>query len=177
MAIVLRDQRDGAEVLLIRRAESEGDPWSGHMAFPGGRHDPDDRDLLHTATRETLEEVGLDLTREGRLLGRLDDLPAIARGRRAGITIAPFVFAVSGDPALRPNYEVEETLWAPLASLASGDRATTVRYDMEGTELSLPGWDVGGRVVWGLTYRMLRALFERLGAAIDSRPPEDHRPG
>jgi 8-oxo-dGTP pyrophosphatase MutT (NUDIX family) len=147
------------------------------MAFPGGRHDPDDPDLLHTAIRETKEEVGLDLGELGRLIGRLDDLPAIARGRRAGITIAPFVFALSGDPTLCPNYEVEEALWVPLASLASGDRATTVRYRMDDAELELPGWDVGGRVVWGLTYRMLGALFERLTAATGSRQPGDRTPG
>ena len=146
------------------------------MAFPGGRHDESDVDLLHTATRETLEEVGVDLARVGTLVGRLDDLPAIARGRRAGITIAPFVFTVSEDPPLSPNHEVGEALWVPLDSLASGETATTVRYRMEGTDLDLPGWDVGGRIVWGLTYRMLQTLFERLGLT-GSRLPADRTSG
>ncbi|MCA9639821.1 MAG: NUDIX domain-containing protein, partial [Myxococcales bacterium] len=68
VAAVLRPTDADTEVLLIRRAEHEGDPWSGHMAFPGGRHDPTDPDLLTTARRETLEEVGLDLSRRARLL-------------------------------------------------------------------------------------------------------------
>ena len=176
VAIVLRAADSGVEVLLILRAKNDRDPWSGHMAFPGGRHDESDVDLLHTATRETLEEVGVDLARVGTLVGRLDDLPAIARGRRAGITIAPFVFTVSEDPPLSPNHEVEEALWVPLDSLASGETATTVRYRMEGTDLDLHGWDVGGRIVWGLTYRMLQTLFERLGLT-GSRLPADRTSG
>src|SRR5689334_10230467 len=82
VAAVLRDRGGEAEVLLIRRAQKETDPWSGHMAFPGGRQDPSDRDLLHTAVRETEEEVGLELRPEEHLIGRLDDLAAVARGHR-----------------------------------------------------------------------------------------------
>ena len=80
VATILREGLEGPEVLLIRRAENPRDPWSGHMAFPGGREAPEDRDLLATAVRETHEEVGLDLQRSAHLLGRLDALPAVARG-------------------------------------------------------------------------------------------------
>ena len=82
VAAVLRPGSNGPEVLLIRRAEHPNDPWSGHMAFPGGREDPCDADLFGTAVRETLEEVALDLTTNAALLGTLDDLPAVARGKR-----------------------------------------------------------------------------------------------
>ena len=164
VAAVLRDRPGGAEVLLIRRAAREGDPWSGHMAFPGGREDPLDHDLLATAVRETHEEVGLDLARSGRLVGRLDDVPAIARGRRVGMTIAPFVFAMVEDRPLVTNEEVEEVLWAPLAPLASGEFATTIDYDLEGQRLALTAFDVQGRVVWGLTYRMLESLFDAISS-------------
>jgi 8-oxo-dGTP pyrophosphatase MutT (NUDIX family) len=162
VAAVLRDAPEGAEVLLIRRAESEGDPWSGHMALPGGRRDPEDPDLLSTARRETREEVGLDLCRHASLLGALDPLPAIARGRRVGMTIAPFVFALGLDVELTPNAEVFETLWAPLGDLRAGTGATTIHWTHDGEDLVLPAWDVRGRLVWGLTYRMLQALLERL---------------
>lgn len=159
VAAVLRPRPGGAEVLLIRRAAREGDPWSGHMALPGGREDMADPDLCHTATRETHEEVGLDLTRYGRLLGRLDDIPAIARGRRIGMTIAPFVFELVEERPLVTNEEVEEVIWAPLSPLARGETATTVDYVLEGRRLELPAFDVRGRIVWGLTYRMLESLF------------------
>src|SRR4029450_1300778 len=73
VAVVLRPgAADSAELLLIERARKAGDPWSGHMALPGGRHDPEDVELRSTAERETLEEVGIDL-RGGELLGQLED--------------------------------------------------------------------------------------------------------
>ncbi len=163
VAAVLREGTAGAEVLLIRRAERAGDPWSGHMAFPGGRRDPADRDLHATAVRETREEVGLDLDADGRLLGRLADMDAIARARRTGLTITPFVFALERDvPLTFADGEVAEALWAPLAPLARGEGAGTVPYQREGRTVELPCWHVQGRVVWGLTYWMLQSLFEAL---------------
>lgn len=166
VAAILRERDGATEVLLMRRAEHDGDPWSGHMAFPGGRKDPSDSDLLSTALRETEEEVGLRLRPESDLIGRLDDLPAVVRGRRVGLVIAPFVFAVAGDPQLSPNRsEVEELLWAPLAPMLRGERDTTLLWDFEGRKIEVPGYDVEGRIVWGLTHRMLRALFETLDVA------------
>jgi 8-oxo-dGTP pyrophosphatase MutT (NUDIX family) len=162
VAVVLRDSARGIETLLIKRAQVEGDPWAGHMAFPGGRHDPGDPDLVSTARRETLEEVGLDLDADASYLGRLELVPAIARGRLVGLTIAPFVFHLTGTPALSPNREVVEVVWAPLGELVRGENATVVRYGVEGQTIELPAWDFEGRVVWGLTYRMLQALLEDL---------------
>ncbi len=162
VAAVLRDRPSGAEVLLIRRAESEGDPWSGHMALPGGRYDPLDPSLIATAERETREEVGLDLARQGSLIGPLEPLPAIARGKHVGITIAPFVYALEHESELAPNHEVEEALWANLGELDT--RATTIHWTRDGEDLVLPAWDVDGRIVWGLTYRMLQTLLEQVTA-------------
>lgn len=162
VAAILRAARGEPEVLLIRRAEHPRDPWSGHMAFPGGRHDPSDPDLLDTARRETLEELGLDLGRHARLLGMLDEIEAIARGRRTGMVIRPYVFALEEEPELAPNDEVAEVVWAPLAPMLRGENATTLPYRRDGLDLVLPGYDVGGRVVWGLTYEMLQRLFSLL---------------
>ena len=67
--LALRARTDGEpELLMIKRAEAEGDPWSGHVACPGGRMEPEDHDLAVTAVRETLEETGDDIARDGRLL-------------------------------------------------------------------------------------------------------------
>ena len=165
VASILRDSPRGAEVLLIRRAEHPEDPWSGHMAFPGGRHDAEDEDLLITAQRETLEEVGLDLDAHGSLVGRLEDTPAIARGKRLGLTIAPFVFELHTSVPLQPNHEVEETIWVPLTPLTTSQYDSTKHYRYEGQDLQLPAWDVEGRIVWGLTHRMLSALLEQLERA------------
>ena len=163
VATILRSSPAGeAEVLLIRRAERAGDPWSGHMAFPGGHQESTDPDLLATAVRETLEEIGLDL-REHEYLGQLDELPATIRGMRVGISIAPHVFALRGDPALRPNYEVAEIVWAELGPMARGELDSFKEWQYQGGELQrAPAFGVGGHVVWGLTHRMLLSLFELL---------------
>jgi len=168
VAAVLRDPGAGrdAELLLIRRAERDGDPWSGHMAFPGGRRDAADPSLLATAVRETREEVGLDLEVHGALLAELPELHAIARGKRTGMLITPFVFALERDVALAyEEDEVAEALWAPFGPLARREAAGTIPYEVEGGTLHLPCLRVDGRVVWGLTYRMLEMLFEALAGA------------
>ncbi|GAB4207551.1 MAG: hypothetical protein OHK0013_25290 [Sandaracinaceae bacterium] len=160
-----RDDEPGdLEVLFIRRAERPGDPWSGHMAFPGGRHAPDDADLLTTAVRETQEELGVALARHGELLGRLDDVPAYARGQRTGMVVTPFVWLLHETPAFSPNHEVDEVHWASVPLLMSGEVDTTIDYPWGGQTLKLPGYRVGERIVWGLTHRMLWLLFERLRA-------------
>jgi 8-oxo-dGTP pyrophosphatase MutT (NUDIX family) len=164
VALILRDEEQRTEVLLIRRAERAGDPWSGHMGFPGGRMEPEDPDVLATAVRETREEVGVDLSAEARLIGRLDDLPAIARGRTTGLVISPFVFRLARRPTFQPNVEVAEITWADLAPMASGACATTIPYVYEGRDIELPAFDVEGRIVWGLTHRMLEGLFAILGS-------------
>jgi 8-oxo-dGTP pyrophosphatase MutT (NUDIX family) len=163
VAAILREGAAGAEVLLIRRAERAGDPWSGHMAFPGGRRDESDRDPYDTAVRETREEVGIDLGADGTLLGRLADVDAYARTRRTGLVVTPFVFALAREVVLTPDpIEVAETVWVPLSPLAGGEGAGMVPYEVEGHTVDLPCWRVDGRVVWGLTHRMLGMLFEAL---------------
>ncbi|MBI2391932.1 MAG: CoA pyrophosphatase [Deltaproteobacteria bacterium] len=165
VAMILRDagHAEGAELLFIRRAEDPRDPWSGHMAFPGGRQDAGDGgDLLVTATRETAEELGLDLGVHGEPLGRLHDLPAIARGRPVGMVIRPYAFALRGAPVLRPNHEVAEVVWAPLGPIARGEWRTTYPYVWEGRHLELPGHRVGQSVVWGLTHQMIEMLLDAL---------------
>lgn len=162
VATVLRGSGDASEVLLIRRAEHEGDPWSGHMAFPGGHVEPGET-LQQAAERETLEEIGLDLPRRAELIGHLDQAHAVARGRRLNMVIAPHVYVLEDDPGpFRPNHEVAEVLWAPLAPMISGDAHTMLEVEMSGERRSFPGYDVDGRVVWGLTYRMLGSLFALL---------------
>ena len=160
VAAVLREGPRGAEVLLIQRAEHPNDPWSGHMAFPGGRRDPDDPGLLETAIRETREELDLDLNRAEHL-GHVDDLQAVARGRTLDLVIRPHVFSWphSEVPPLRPNYEVADVLWTPIAPMIAGEIDTTRPWREGTTTYRMPAYDVEGRIVWGLTYRMLRTLF------------------
>jgi 8-oxo-dGTP pyrophosphatase MutT (NUDIX family) len=162
VAAVLRPKGDDAEILFIRRAERQGDPWSGHMAFPGGRRQLDES-LLTTATRETREEVGLDLSR-ARPVTRLPDLLPYTQ-MPAPIIVTPFVFALDDVPALTPNEEVAEALWAPLDPVLRREPAVTFHYARDGYALDLPAIDVEGRIVWGLTYRMIEMLAEAVAAS------------
>ncbi len=161
VAAVLREGPEGAEVLLIERAVRAGDPWSGQMALPGGRRDPADPDLLGTALREAREEVDLDLA-GAELLGALDDVHAVARGRASGLVVRPYVFHLGSPGPLRPNEEVAATLWAPLRPLLRGERDTVVDWRLGDALWQLPGWSVGDRTVWGLTHRMLSGMLELL---------------
>lgn len=166
VATILRRKDADLEVLLIRRADREGDPWSGQMAFPGGGRDQGDRDLEATALRETEEEVGLRLADHGRLVGGLDEVRATARGTMTGLVVTPFVFELTGAPALTTSDEVSEIHWAALGPMLAGQRDATVDYAWQGQALKLPGFRLDSpgdeRVVWGLTHKMLMMFFARL---------------
>lgn len=164
VAIILGQLDNELCVLLIRRAESPMDPWSGHMALPGGRRDPDDLDDLTTAIRETLEEVGLDLSKAATLLGRLDDVRASARGRPIDMAISPFVFSVKSISAIVPTPEVVAAYWFPLQPLFSGKAAITHQADLPDGRVTVAAWNVEGNAVWGLTYRMLDNLLSLMRA-------------
>jgi 8-oxo-dGTP pyrophosphatase MutT (NUDIX family) len=157
VAVILAPSPDS--VLLIRRAEREGDPWSGHIGLPGGRRDPADADLGATAMRETLEEVGCTLSRDN-LLGTLDDvwprtpLPRI-------IVVRPFVFGVPERPALFPNREVADAFWVPLGELRDPANYRDTLVHIRGEDRLFPVYHLGpGDLVWGLTERILTALLE-----------------
>ena len=150
------------ELLLIRRAESEGDPWSGHMALPGGRRDLQDRNLLHTAIRETLEETGVSLGEWGTQLGRLAPLTPATK-RLPSISIFPFVFAVpAGTRARTASHEIDEVLWTPVSHLHSPKAAGTVEIPFGDLTRTYPCLRVEERVIWGLTYRILQDFFQQL---------------
>ena len=160
VAVVLATFDDEPSVLLIRRSEREGDPWSGHMAFPGGRAEPQDADLWATAVRETREEVGLDLAAFGETIGRLPGIPAMARGHRAGLLVTPFVFALHSVPELHLSPEVDAIVWGKIAHLKSPEASTIYPYTFEGRVLDLPAFRVDEHIVWGLTHRMLASFLE-----------------
>ena len=162
VAIILRQTDEGAEVLLIVRASKPQDPWSGHVAFPGGRREAVDADDLATALRESKEEVGIDLATQATLLGTLDEVRASARGRPLNLLIVPFVFELSQPGPITLSDEVDAVFWAALGPLASGEANTTYRQGLEGHTSAYPAFRVKSRIVWGLTHRMLVSLLALL---------------
>jgi 8-oxo-dGTP pyrophosphatase MutT (NUDIX family) len=147
-------------ILLIQRAERPGDPWSGHMALPGGRRDPEDDDLLATALREAWEEVGISLPRET-LLGALADvvprtptLPPIA--------VRPFLLAVPSRPTLILNPEVAAATWVDVDELLRPGVHRQVSVDIQGQSREVWAYVLEAGVVWGMTERILTKLVEHV---------------
>jgi 8-oxo-dGTP pyrophosphatase MutT (NUDIX family) len=163
VALVLRyPLGQGAEVLLIRRSHRTGDPWSGHMALPGGRKDPEDDCLLSTAIRETREEVDLCLDRSGEPLGRLRACQPLNQALPR-FTLLPFVFQAPPFAEARvASAEVSEVLWVPLRALRDPENQTSLLWTGGGEERILPAIRFEGRTIWGLTHQILGDLVHRL---------------
>ena len=156
VALMLRERSEGLELFVIKRTEKKGDPWSGHMALPGGGREPGDKDAYDTARRETLEEVGIDLN-EGRFLGRLDDVgPRTMPGR---LVVSTVVVAIDAEPGRLDPLEVVEAFWVPLEQLV--DKTVEIP-DFPG---SWPAFTYKDRyVIWGLTHRILMQLWALISA-------------
>jgi 8-oxo-dGTP pyrophosphatase MutT (NUDIX family) len=170
VAVVLREGPRSAEVLLIERAIREGDPWSGHMAFPGGRLDEGDHSTLGAAQRETFEEVGVELG-DAEVLGQLDEMIGNPRiNPRLVIAAHAFHLERATDFVLDER-EVQDAFWFPLADLH--DEARHVEHAIpELPEMRFPGIVVGQpdrHVVWGLTYRFLDRMLALLGSPLPDR--------
>lgn len=161
VALILREGAAGIEILFIRRAEHPQDPWSGQMAFPGGRAEPGEIDLKATAIRETAEEIGIDLQGVAECLGEIDEVRAMARLRPASLTITPFVFRLRGDAKPAPGSEVRSVHWIPLDDLLAAERRSVMDYVHQGATLQFPCLRVEDLVIWGLTYRMFMSFQER----------------
>lgn len=163
IALVLRPSTLGEpELLMIKRAEVERDPWSGHVACPGGRMEPGDRDLAYTAIRETWEETGIDLERDGRILGALDDITPRTPSLPP-LVIRPFVAVVKPDVTLIESPEVAEVFWVPLAAIretAAWGRAMVPIRNVGEREVDV--FQHGAYTVWGLTHRALTQFLSLL---------------
>lgn len=169
VAMILRDAgAAGAEVLFIERAMRPGDPWSGHMAFPGGRLEPSDDSPLAAARRETREEVGLELSR-AEYLGHLCDLTGRS-GAPKPMIVSAHAFHLAEDQSLALDLqEVRSAFWFPVAELRNASRRTThTLRELQGRSFpAIVVGDPGRHFVWGLTYRILETMFALV------EPPHD----
>jgi 8-oxo-dGTP pyrophosphatase MutT (NUDIX family) len=159
VALVIRGGAD-LDFLLIKRATSKRDPWSGHMALPGGRWEQSDTGLLHTARRETHEETGVNLEVVGSPLGRLEDVVP-SSPRLPPMRIAPFVFGVpEGTEANVASSELESVHWVSLDLLRAPETSTEVHIELPGLSKRFPSYQVVGEHVWGLTHGILTGFLE-----------------
>jgi 8-oxo-dGTP pyrophosphatase MutT (NUDIX family) len=169
VALILRQRpASPVELLLIKRAEHPRDPWSGHMALPGGRMEPQDPHLLATAVRETREETGVVLSGSDEgpdgesFLGLL---PRIAPSSRniPRVAVVPHVFVAGPETEARAfSHEVERVLWVTLDALTDPTVQDSIEIVLPGGPRRFPGYRFADDVVWGLTYRILSEFLERL---------------
>jgi len=168
--VIMLERAEGLSLVLTQRAAHLA-KHPGQISFPGGRAEPQDADLLDTARRETLEEVGLDIQRE-------DVLAALPRyATRTGFDVAPFVALVQPPGHWTPQEsEVAEVFDVYLETFlqASAWKRDGARFGGS----SLRHWwamDLEGRYLWGATAAMLHGFAARLCADLDrpfpSAPP------
>lgn len=151
--------RDEIELLMIKRAERDGDPWSGHMALPGGRYSEGDADLLATALRETFEEIGISIS-AGNVLGALDEVHPRST-RLPSIVVAPFVVVTDADIELTlDSREVETALWVPLSALRDPAAVSELVLEMGDFSRTFPSIVYGEYTIWGLTHRILTQFLD-----------------
>lgn len=162
VSVILRTSAE-LEVLLIQRAESKRDPWSGHIALPGGRRDRGDENLTRTAIRETSEETGVELGSSGWLLGRLERVEP-SHPTLPPITITPYVFGVPEKvQAHDGSDEVHRVLWVPLSVLLDPKTLGTTTISLPEGPADFPCYRVAGHTIWGLTFRILSGFGELAG--------------
>lgn len=162
VALVLAGTADDLSLCFIRRAEAPGDRWSGHMALPGGRAEPEDEDVAATAVRETREEVGLPLHRR-HLVGALSELPVRHGSAERGMVLSGLVYYLGPElHPLTPNYEVAEAFWIPMAHVWDPDNATHLEWNPGDRPAVYPAIRFRDQVIWGLTFRVLTLFSDVL---------------
>ncbi len=170
VAMILQVRQGELHILMIKRAEREGDPWSGHMAFPGGRMDKADAHGYAVAVRETEEEVGLALGPQDQCIGRLSDINARPHKGAFGMAVSPFVFRLDREVDFTPNYEVAEVVWVPLEFLLDTGNREEMVWQYRGVEIPMPCYFFGKRRIWGLSLMMLDELMDLVEGQNPNRP-------
>lgn len=166
-----------ASLLLIKRADNERDPWSGHMAFPGGRYEPGDKNGLATAKREMQEEVGFDIDQlaadsvacgiiDGQCIARLSDIKTSKRVTPNAMIVSPYIFSVQNKPKLVANHEVADTVWVPLSFFSELENRGVHKMKYQDRKIEMPCYRFQGNVIWGLTLSMIDEILRVLGADI-----------
>ncbi len=153
VALLLKPTDQALQVLFVKRVESSADPWSGQMAFPGGKRDVKDQTLKQTVVRETLEETNINLLGHCRFLGVMTTFRST---QRPEMKILPFVFLLERDPSIKLNEELEGFVWISLEGLVQSRSIAKFSFG------EVHAYVVGNSVIWGLTYRILEAFFRLL---------------
>jgi 8-oxo-dGTP pyrophosphatase MutT (NUDIX family) len=162
VALIIRAGDNGApELLFIKRSEYPADPWSGQVAFPGGREEAADPTLADTAIRETREETGIDLVRDGTVIGTLDDLrPNTVK--LPAVIVRPYVVLLNRFEPLVLSDEVALAFWVPLEAFKDAPAWRDTDVFARGVQMNRRAFHHQGQVIWGMTERILAQLLALL---------------
>ena len=167
VVLLIAERGPGADaapaLLMMRRAERAGDPWSGHVSFPGGRVQPEDTDTRAAALRELHEETALAPDSSFVPIGRLSDRLTREHGRHRPMVVTPYVYRVPRALAVAPGAEAARLWWEPLATLVDPDRRRTLFWRVAGLPLPFPAIAVGDTRLWGLSLMMVNELVRATG--------------
>ena len=157
--MILSEGLEGLSMLFIKRPESDIDAFSGHMAFPGGKMMEGDESKLATAVRETLEEIGVDLYKNGRVIGELDDINP-NNPRAINYIVTPYISIIKEEVSIIPNlYEVEAAVWIPVKHLKD-ERNFAVRWrERNGILVEDYVYSFEKYIIWGMTGRILHRFL------------------
>jgi len=164
VALILVESEKGPGLLFIKRQDNPEDPWSGHMALPGGRTHVGEGPV-ETAVRETFEEIGLELDSTRFLMRPVE---ARARQSMASFMIYPCLFITNYNwsklySSLSPcPKEVESIHFFPIVDLLNSKFQSKVHWSMNGKDLALPSIQIGRQTIWGLTYWILELFFKEI---------------
>jgi len=158
VSIIVRD-RQNPSVLLIKRAERPGDPWSGQIAFPGGKAKTEDRTMRETAARETREEVGIDLDTSAEFIG----YGSVTTTHTGRMDVVPSVFVLKRGVEVKPNEEVASFRWVELEDFLLPTSQSKHGLTYGEKEVTTPAYAIGDYIVWGLTYRIISSMLEGSG--------------
>ena len=161
VCVILRTNpnNESIETLMVKRSVSEYDPWSGHMAFPGGRADKNDAGLVETVKREVFEETAIVLS-DRDMIGKLDE---IVPGNFS-LKVTPFVAIPSKPVEVHIDHkEIVDFFWIPVAFFQNKQNSSEYKVVRLGQEFAVPSFAYEGKhIVWGMSLRIIENLLEKV---------------
>lgn len=164
VVVLFRGIDQDFQVLFVNRAEKPTDPWSGQTALPGGKRNPEDRDMKETVVRETMEETGINLLDGCRFLGAMEPLRST---QKPEMQILPFVVLQEKEQAIKLNEELTGYFWIPIKELAKHTGTVKSSFGEQ------PAYIIEKQIIWGLTYRIMHKLLSLLQSIEKIKPREN----
>ena len=158
-------------IVFIKRTEKVKD-HKGQISFPGGARDNEDQTLLHTAVRESREEIGLQ-AQDIEVIGELDDELTTT----SNYTVTPFVAVIPCPYSFQKNAdEVADILEVPIAALMNNGRMSENDEILDGEPIESYTYEYRGNIIWGATARILKKLLDIIGG-INRKENDIRQPG